>query len=102
MTIERTPPSARPATSPPSRSASGTKGRTTSETSAPAETFTAYGTNSPFSASRTISATVVPALSCASFVDAPRWGVMTTLSSENRGESVVGSTANTSSAAPPR
>ena len=99
-TTERTPPEASPAVSAPIRSASGTNGRTTSVTSAPAETFTAYGTNSPFRASRTISATVVPALSWASRVDAPRWGVTTTPGSPNRGESVVGSTANTSSAAP--
>ena len=54
------------------------------------------------SASRTISATVVPALSCASLVEAPRCGVTTTLSNAKSGESVVGSFANTSSAAPPR
>ena len=78
------PPSARPATTPPRRSANGTKGRTTSETSPEANTFTAYGTNSPLSASRTISATVVPALSCASRVDAPRCGVTTTFGSPNR------------------
>ena len=44
----------------------------------------------------------MPALSCASLVEAPRCGVTTTLSRPNSGESVVGSTANTSSAAPPR
>ena len=32
---------------------------------------------------------VSPALSCASTVDAPRWGVTTTLSSSNNGDSVV-------------
>ena len=101
QTIERTPPSARPARSAPSRSASGTNGRTISETSAPAETFTAYGTNSPRSANLTISATVVPALSCASRVDAPRCGVTTTLSNPKIGLSVVGSAAYTSRAAPP-
>ncbi len=101
QTIDRTPPSARPASNAPSRSASGTNGRTISDTSAPADTFTAYGTNSPRSASRTISATVVPALSCASRVDAPRCGVTTTRSDPKIGLSVVGSTANTSSAAPP-
>ena len=56
----------------------------------------------PINARRTISATVVPALSCASLVLAPRCGVTTTESSANSGESVVGSVAKTSSAAPPR
>ena len=62
--------------------------------------LTANGTNSPRSASTTCSAIVWPALSCASAVDAPRCGVTTTLSSSNSGDSVVGSAANTSSAAP--
>ena len=44
---------------------------------------------------------VSPALSCASRVLAPRWGVTTTSGSANSGDSVVGSVANTSRAAPP-
>ena len=63
-------------------------------------TLTANGTNSPASASCTMSAIVSPALSCASRVRAPRCGVTTTLSSSNSGDSVVGSVTNTSSAAP--
>ena len=47
-----------------------------------------------------MSAIVSPALSCASTVDAPRCGVTTTSSSSNSGESVHGSVANTSIAAP--
>ncbi len=54
----------------------------------------------PRSAIATCSAAVTPALSCASAVLAPRCGVTTTLGSEKSGESVVGSLANTSSAAP--
>ena len=53
-------------------------GRTVSDT-APASTFTANGTKSPASASTTCSAICSPALSCASFVLAPRCGVTTTL-----------------------
>ena len=83
------------------RSASGRYGRTTSDAS-DAATLTANGTKSPRSASTTISAIVSPALSCASAVDAPRCGVTTTLSNANSGDSVVGSFANVSIAAPPR
>ena len=83
----------------PSRSASGRNGRIVSLASA-ASTLTANGTNSPASASWTMSAMVSPALSCASRVEAPRCGVTTTCSSSNSGDSVVGSVANTSSAAP--
>ena len=60
--------------------------------------LTAKGTNSPASASTTISAIVWPALSWASTVDAPRCGATTTFSSAKRGDSVVGSSAKTSSA----
>ena len=83
----RTPLSARPASSAPRLSARGRNGRTTSVTSAPAETFTAYGTNSPLSASRTISATGVPALSCASTVEAPGAASPPRCRSANSGES---------------
>ena len=54
-------------------------------------TLTALGANWPLSASATCSATCVPARSCASFVEAPRCGVQTTLSYLNSGLSVVGS-----------
>ncbi len=47
-----------------------------------------------------MSAIVSPALSWASRVLAPRWGVTTTASRPNSGDSVVGSRSNTSSAAP--
>ena len=83
----------------PSRSASGRNGCTVAFASVAAR-LTANGTNSPRSASTTCSAIVWPALSCASTVDAPRCGVTTTVSSSNSGDSVVGSAANTSSAAP--
>ena len=53
-------------------------GRTVSDT-APASTLTANGTKSPASASTTCSAICSPALSCASFVLAPRCGVTTTV-----------------------
>ena len=65
----------------PSRSASGRPGRTASATTPPAWTLTASGTNCPDSASWTLRATAVPALSCASAVLAPRCGVTTTFSS---------------------
>lgn len=55
---------------------------------------------SPFSAVATCSAACVPARSCASAVLAPRCGVTTTLGNEKSGESVIGSSANTSNAAP--
>jgi hypothetical protein len=42
----------------------------------------------------------MPALSCASTVDAPRCGVTMTLSNSNSGESVHGSVAKTSMPAP--
>ena len=77
----------------PSFSASGRPGRTSSATTPPAWTFTASGTNSPCSASRTERATAVPALSCASVVEAPRCGVTTVFGSPNSGLSVVGSLA---------
>ena len=59
-------------------------------------TFTASGTSSPASASRTDRATATPAFSCASSVLAPRCGVATTDSRSNNGESVHGSVAKTS------
>ncbi len=74
-------------------------GRTGSETPL-AATLTAKGTKSPANASSTCSAIVTPALSCASAVEAPRWGVTTTDASPNSGDSVVGSSLNTSSPAP--
>ena len=83
----------------PNRSARGMNGFSVSLAS-PASRLTANGTNSPFSASCTMSATTSPARSCASRVLAPKWGVATTLLSANRGESVVGSLTKTSSAAP--
>ncbi len=94
-----TVPPATDVNSRPRRSASGMNGCTVALASLAAR-FTANGTNSPRSASTTCSAIVWPALSCASAVDAPRWGVTTTLSSSNSGDSVVGSCTNTSSAAP--
>ena len=83
----------------PSRSASGTNGRTVSEAST-ALTLTANGTKSPARASTTCSAMASPALSWASRVEAPRWGVTTTVSRPNNGDSVVGSAEKTSRAAP--
>ena len=62
--------------------------------------LTAKGTNSPARANSTCSAMLTPALSCASLVLAPRWGVTTTEGSENSGETVVGSAEKTSNAAP--
>ncbi len=94
-------PPAIPVNNWPSFSASASPGRTSSATTPPACTFTASGTNSPRSARRTDRATARPALSCASWVEAPRCGVTTTLSSSNSGEEVVGSVANTSIPAPP-
>src|SRR5439155_349239 len=84
----------------PRRSARGRNGRTVSEASV-ALTLTANGTKSPPRASRTISAMVSPALSCASRVLAPRWGVTTTESNSKSGDEVVGSSVKTSSPAPP-
>ena len=60
----------------------------TSSPTTPPPTFTASGTNSPASASFTLSATSVPARSCASAVDAPRCGVTTTCGRSNNGLSV--------------
>src|SRR6266540_1311933 len=85
----------------PSLETSGRKVRRASGTG-PASTLTALGTNWPASASSTCSAMVTPALSCASAVEAPRCGVTTTLSRPNSGLEVVGSSANTSRAAPAR
>ena len=62
--------------------------------------FMACTGTAPLRAVATCSAAVMPALSWASAVLAPRWGVTTTLGSVKIGESVVGSSANTSSAAP--
>ena len=61
----------------PSRDTSGIHGWSSSATGPAACTFTASGTKSPRSASLTDRATAVPALSCASLVDAPRCGVST-------------------------
>ena len=79
----------------PSFSVSGMPGRTSSAITPP-WTLTASGTSSPESASRTERATAMPAFSCASSVDAPRWGVATTFSSSKSGLSVHGSWAKTS------
>ncbi len=65
-----------------------------------AATLTAKGTKSPLRARMTCSAMVTPALSWASAVDAPRCGDTTTEDSSNKGDSVVGSLANTSRPAP--
>ncbi len=83
----------------PSCSARPMNGRTVSDTSV-AATLTAKGTKSPLRARMTCSAMVTPALSWASAVEAPRWGVTTTEDSSNSGDSVVGSLANTSRPAP--
>ena len=79
----------------PSFSVSGMPGRTSSAMTPP-WTFTASGTSSPVSASRTDFATAMPAFSWASSVEAPRCGVATTFSNSNSGLSVQGSVANTS------
>ena len=76
----------------PSFSTSAMPGRTSSAMTPP-ETLTASGTSSPPSARRTDRATATPAFSCASSVEAPRWGVTTTDSKSNSGESVQGSLA---------
>ena len=78
---------------------SGMPGRTVGSMMPPA-TFTASGTSSPDSASRTDFATETPAFSCASSVDAPRCGVTITLSRARRGEPVGGSFTKTSNPAP--
>ena len=78
---------------------SGMPGRTVVLITPPA-TFTASGTSSPSSASRTDLATETPAFSCASAVDAPRCGVRLMLSRPSNGESVGGSFTKTSRAAP--
>ena len=80
-------------------STSGSAGLTASSI-APPFTFTASGTNSPDKAFLTEVATAIPARSCASSVEAPKCGVATTLSNVNKGESVHGSVAKTSSPAP--
>src|SRR5438067_1900912 len=72
----------------------------TSRSSAPITgMFTAFVTSPPSSAAATCSATMTPARSCASSVDAARCGVTTTLSSSSSGP-VYGSSEKTSSAAP--
>ncbi len=62
-------------------------------------TLTALGANCPLRARATCSATCVPARSCASLVEAPRCGVLTTWSYLKRMSSVVGSLGYTSTAA---
>ena len=57
-------------------------------------------TSSPRSAAATCSATITPARSCASCVEAPRCGVTTTFGRPRMGPDVYGSSGNTSSAAP--
>ena len=84
---------ARPAD--PSLRTKSSHGATSSPTTPP-PTLTASGTNSPASANFTLSATSVPARSCASAVDAPRCGVTTTCGRSNSGLSVFGSVAKTS------
>ncbi len=84
----------------PSFAASGTNGPSTSRSSAPITgMFTAFVTSPPSSAAATCSATITPARSCASPVEAARCGVTTTLSSSSSGP-VYGSAEKTSSAAP--
>ena len=61
--------------------------------------LTAFETSSPSSAAATCWATITPARSCASSVDAARCGVTTTLSSSSSGPE-YGSAEKTSSAAP--
>ncbi len=78
-----------------------TNGPTSSRSSAGITgTLTALETTSPLSAAATCSATIRPARSCASCVEAPRCGVSTTLSSSKMRPDVYGSSGNTSSAAP--
>src|SRR5207237_7055449 len=89
VTAAATPPATAVNTR-PSFSASGSSGRTSSATTPPAWTLTASGTKSPCNASLTLRATARPALSWASTVDAPRWGVTTTLSNPNSGDAVHG------------
>ena len=62
--------------------------------------LTAVVTTPPVSAAVTCSAVTTPARSCASSVEAPRWGVTTTSSRSRIGWSVKGSSGKTSSAAP--
>ena len=54
-------------------------------------TLTALGANCPLRASATCSAVWMPARSCASLVEAPRCGVLTTWSYLKSTSSVVGS-----------
>ena len=83
------PPPPRPTASRPSLEASGRKGPITSMSSARAAgMLTALETNSPDSAAATCSATIRPARSCASWVEAPRCGVTTTLGSDSTSPSV--------------
>ena len=70
----------------PSRDASGTYGPSTSRSSAPITgMLTAFETSPPSRAAATCSATMTPARSCASPVEAARCGVTTTLSSSSSG-----------------
>ena len=74
----------------PRREASGTYGPRTSRSSAPITgMLTAFETRPPSSAAATCSATITPARSCASPVDAARCGVTTTLSSSAAGRSTA-------------
>ena len=73
----------------PSLDTSGIQGCRSSDTGPAACTLTASGTKSPRSASRTDLATAVPALSCASAVEAPRCGVSTVLGAVRRGLSAA-------------
>ena len=75
-------------------------GPSTSRSSAPTTgMLTAFETSPPSSAATTCSATITPARSCASSVEAARCGVMTTFSSSSSSPS-YGSAEKTSSAAP--
>ena len=96
-----TEPSPRPWARRPSFSQSGTKGASASISSGrTAAMLTALVTTPPVSAAVTCSAVTIPARSCASAVEAPRWGVTTTSSRAKIGCSVKGSEGKTSSAAP--
>ena len=66
----------------------------------PAAMLTAVVTTPPVSAAVTCSAVTTPARSCASAVEAPRWGVTTTSSRSRIGWPLNGSSGKTSRAAP--
>ena len=84
----------------PSSDASGMNGPSTSRSAwSTTGMFTAFETMPPSSAATTCSATISPARSCASSVEAARCGVTTTWSSSSSGP-VYGSAEKTSSAAP--